>query len=72
MSKGRFLRPDMLTPDLLARIRQYAAEAQAEGRTLAEYALSWILRQPGVTSVLVGASSSAQLQRNLTVALASH
>ena len=72
MSKGRFLRPDMLTPDLLTRIRQYAAEAQAEGRTLAEYALSWILRQPGVTSVLVGASSSAQLQRNLTVALASH
>ena len=72
MSKGRFLRPDMLTPDLLARIRQYAAEAQAEGRTLAEYALSWILRQPGVTSVLVGASSSAQLQRNLTVALAPH
>ena len=72
MSKGRFLRPDMLTPDLLARIRQYAAEAQAEGRTLAEYALSWILRQPGVTSVLVGASSSAQLQRNLAVALASH
>ena len=72
MSKGRFLRPDMLTPDLLARIRQYTAEAQAEGRTLAEYALSWILRQPGVTSVLVGASSSAQLQRNLTVALAPH
>ena len=72
MSKGRFLRPDMLTPDLFARIRQYAAEAQAEGRTLAEYALSWILRQPGVTSVLVGASSSAQLQRNLTVALAPH
>ncbi len=65
MSKGRFLRPEMLTPEVLAKIRQYNAEAESEGRSLAEYALSWILRQQGVTSVLVGASSPQQLQRNL-------
>ena len=67
MSKGRFLRPEMLTPEVLAKIQQYNAEAQNEGRTLAEYALSWILRQEGVTSVLVGASSTSQLQSNLKV-----
>lgn len=67
MSKGKFLRPEMLTDEVLQRIRQYNAEAEAEGLTLSQYALSWILRQQGVTSVLVGASSTAQLQTNLTL-----
>ena len=65
MSRGKFLRPDMLTDEVLQSIRQYKAEAEAEGLALSEYALSWILRQPGVTSVLVGASSTEQLQKNL-------
>ena len=65
MSKGKFLRPDMLTDELLEKLRRWNAEAQDRGETLAEMALSWILDQPGVTSVLVGASSTAQLQKNL-------
>lgn len=65
MSKGKFLREEMLTPDLLSKLQQYNAEAQAQGKTLAEMALSWILDQKGVTSVLVGASSTAQLEKNL-------
>ena len=65
MSKGKFLKEEMLTPELLAKLQQYNAEAQAEGKTLAEKALSWILEQKGVTSVLVGASSTAQLEKNL-------
>jgi L-glyceraldehyde 3-phosphate reductase len=65
MARQHFLRPDMLTPQLLQQLQQWNAEAQAEGRTLAEYALRWILQQQGVTSVLVGASSVAQLERNL-------
>ncbi len=69
MSRGKFLRPDMLTPEVMQQIRHYNAEAQAEGRTLAEYALAWILRQAGVTSVLVGASSTEQLQKNLRCAV---
>lgn len=40
-------------------------EAAAQGKTLAEEALAWILRQKGVTSVLVGASSAAQLEKNM-------
>jgi len=65
MAKEKFLRPDMLTPELLAQLRAWDAEARAEGRTLAANALRWILRQEGVTSVLVGASSTAQLETNL-------
>ena len=65
MSKGKFLRTDMLTDELLEKLRRWNAEAQDRGQTLAEMALSWILDQPGVTSVLVGASSTAQLQKNL-------
>lgn len=65
MSKGKFLKEEMLTPELVAKLQQYNAEAQAQGKTLAEMALSWILEQKGVTSVLVGASSTAQLEKNL-------
>ena len=65
MSKGKFLRPDMLTETLLKQLRGWNADAEARGETLAEMALRWILEQRGVTSVLVGASSTAQLQKNL-------
>ena len=65
MSKGKFLTEDMLTPELLAKLRCYNEIAQGRGETLAEMALAWILGQKGVTSVLVGASSTAQLEKNL-------
>lgn len=65
MSRGKFLKQDVLTPELLARLRELNAEAQQQGKTLAERALSWVLEQKAVTSVLVGASSTAQLERNL-------
>ena len=65
MSKGKFLKESMLTPDLLQKLRDYNEVAQSRGETLAEMALAWILHQKGVTSVLVGASSTAQLEKNL-------
>jgi len=65
MSKGKFLKESMLTPELLAQLREYNAQAQSQGKTLAESALAWILAQNGVTSVLVGASSTSQLEKNL-------
>ena len=65
MSKGKFLKESMLTEELMTKIRAYNAVAQSRGETLAEMALAWILHQKGVTSVLVGASSTAQLQKNL-------
>ena len=65
MSKGKFLRPDMLTEDVMQKITRWNEVAASRGETLAEMALGWILHQQGVTSVLVGASSTAQLEKNL-------
>ncbi len=65
MAQGRFLKQDRLTPELLTYLRQLQTEAQAQGRTISENALRWILAQRGITSVLVGASSVEQLQKNL-------
>ena len=67
MSKERFLKKSALTDSLLEQLRQWNTEAQEDGMTLAEKALKWILDTRGVTSVLIGASSVAQLQTNLGV-----
>ena len=65
MSKGKFLKEDMLTPELLAKLKKYNEVAASRNETLAEMALAWILHQKAVTSVLIGASSVAQLEKNL-------
>ena len=65
IAQGRYLKQDRLTPELLTYLRQLQTEAQAQGRTISENALRWILAQRGITSVLVGASSVEQLQKNM-------
>lgn len=65
MSQGRFLKPEMLTPELLAHLQDLDAQAKEQGMTLAQMALQWILEHKGVTSVLVGASSVEQLKKNI-------
>ena len=65
MSKGKFLKEEMLTPELLAKLKKYNEVAASRNETLAEMALAWILHQKAVTSVLIGASSVAQLEKNL-------
>ena len=65
MAKEKFLKSSMLTPELLEKLHHYNDVAQSRGETLAEMALAWILHQRAVTSVLVGASSTAQLEKNL-------
>jgi L-glyceraldehyde 3-phosphate reductase len=65
MSKGKFLKESVLTPELLQKLRRYNDVASSRGETLAEMALAWVLKQRGVTSVLIGASSTAQLEKNL-------
>lgn len=65
MAKEHFLKHSALTPELLDNLKAWNMEAAAQGKTLAEEALAWILRQKGVTSVLVGASSAAQLEKNM-------
>lgn len=65
MAKGRFLKRETLTPELTAHLQELNAQAHERNKTLAEMALAWILHQQGVTSVLVGASSVAQLEQNM-------
>lgn len=69
MAQGGSLKKDVLTPELLARLRSLNDEARGRGESLAEMALTWILEQQGVTSVLVGASSTAQLESDLKAVL---
>ncbi|WP_276908771.1 aldo/keto reductase [Hallella colorans] len=65
MAKNKSLTHDKLTPELLAQLRELNKDAADRGETLAEMALAWILHQAGVTSVLVGASSVGQLEKNM-------
>jgi L-glyceraldehyde 3-phosphate reductase len=65
MAVGHFLKSDALTEEKLALIRALAKVAEQRGQTLAQLALAWILRDPRVVSVIIGASSVAQLDQNL-------
>jgi len=60
-----FLRPAHVTPDKLAQASRLNALASARGQTLAQLALAWVLRHPTMTSVLIGASSVAQIEENI-------
>ncbi|MDX6442585.1 MAG: L-glyceraldehyde 3-phosphate reductase [Gaiellaceae bacterium] len=57
--------PDLLSDDALERIRGLNEIAQQRGQSLAQLALAWTLRDPRVTSTLIGASSVAQLEANV-------
>ena len=65
MARGTNLKSDRLTPELLDYVLKLKADAEAKGQTTSEAALRWVLAQQGVTSVLIGASSVAQLEANL-------
>ena len=68
ITDGRFLKENALTPERLAQIRQLNDLAAQRGQTLAQMALSWILRDGIVTSVLVGASRPEQVLDNIRAA----
>ena len=65
MSRPNELKRDVLTSELLDHLHHLNQQAAQRGETLAEMALAWVLSQQGVTSVLVGASSVAQLATNM-------
>ena len=68
VTDGRFLKENALTPERLEQIRQLNDLAAQRGQTLAQMALSWILRDGIVTSVLVGASRPEQVLDNIKAA----
>ncbi|MFF9069230.1 L-glyceraldehyde 3-phosphate reductase [Streptomyces sp. NPDC014891] len=69
-TQGKSLDPNLLSEEVLRRLRGLAEIAGRRGQTLAQLALSWVLRDERMTSALIGASSVAQLEENVA-ALAS-
>ncbi|MFF7655377.1 aldo/keto reductase [Streptomyces sp. NPDC007983] len=67
MALGHFLKRDALTEERLALLHALNKIAGERGQTLAQLALAWVLRDPRVVSVLIGASSVAQLEQNVAV-----
>jgi L-glyceraldehyde 3-phosphate reductase len=65
---GTSLAADQLTDATLGHVRALNEIARARGQSLAQLALAWALRDQRVTSVLIGASSVAQLEENLAAA----
>lgn len=64
-AKGRFLKASVITPQLLEKISRLREIAAGRGQTLAEMALSWVLRPGRATTVLIGASRVSQIDDNL-------
>jgi L-glyceraldehyde 3-phosphate reductase len=64
-TRGYALSEDLLTEESLAKIRALNEIAGRRGQTLAQTALAWTLRDPRVTSTLIGASSVEQLEENV-------
>ena len=62
---GRFLNEGLITEEKLNKVRALNEIAKERGQTLAEMALSWVLRDGVVTSVLIGASKSTQILDNI-------
>jgi len=67
-AKGGFLKPADVTPGRVAVVRALKELADSRGQTLPQLALTWVLRHPGMTSVLVGASRLAQIDDALGAA----
>lgn len=65
IARGGFLKKEALTSDLLQTIGKLTKIASERGQTLSEMALAWILRDSAVTSVIIGASSIEQMDKNL-------
>lgn len=60
-ARAHFLKPEFITPELIAKIKQLNELANARGQSLAQMAVAWILQRPGITSALIGASRTAQI-----------
>ena len=65
---GRYLKEKDITPEVVGKIQALNEVAARRGQTLAEMALAWLLAQPVVTSVLIGASRPEQILDNIKAA----
>jgi L-glyceraldehyde 3-phosphate reductase len=65
VTEGKSLSSDLLSDESLEKVRALNAIAQRRGQTLAQMAIAWVLRDPRMTSTVLGASSVAQLENNV-------
>lgn len=65
VARGGYLKKEQLTEETLNKVRRLNEVARRRGQSLAEMALAWLLKDDLVTSVIVGASSVEQIERNL-------
>lgn len=63
-TKTGFLKPQQVTEEKIAKVRKLNELAKVRGQSLAQMALAWVLRHPGVTSALIGASKPQQILEN--------
>ena len=61
----RYLKASDITESRMATVRKLAALAEKRGQTMAQLALQWTLRNPVVTSALIGASKPEQVEENV-------
>ncbi|HEX6339154.1 MAG TPA: L-glyceraldehyde 3-phosphate reductase [Jiangellaceae bacterium] len=64
-TQGKSLSPDLITDETMRHVKALADIAESRGQTLAQLALTWVLRDERVTSALIGASSVEQLEDNV-------
>jgi len=64
-TNSRYLSPDQITQDTLTKVRALGAVAKGRGQTLAQMAVAWTVRDPRMTSAIIGVSSVAQLEENI-------
>ncbi len=62
---GRYLKTDSITPAILKKVKSLNNIANKRGQSLAQMAVAWILRNPKITTVLVGVSKTEQLLDNI-------
>lgn len=63
----RYLKAGDITADINAKVAEYSRLAEERGQTLPQLALSWILKDPRVTSVIIGASRPEQILENIKI-----
>ena len=66
-TRNHFLKESSITPEVIAKISALTTLAAERGQTLAEMALSWVLRKDRVTTVLIGASKAEQIDDNVKI-----
>lgn len=62
---GRYLKADTITPEIIDKVKSLNAIAKSREQSLAQMAVAWILRNPEITTVLVGVSKTEQLLDNI-------